>query len=422
MDRNPTTRKRCASPDVSCPICLAEITNKAVTDSCSHSFCFACLSEWSKVKPECPLCKLKFSVIKHTFKSEGDYKEHRVDEPLDVTSAAHIVIDVAVQRAMGFMTTMGMATSGRAPVLFYVPQERVSQLRRASQIPTLPHSTSSPVIRFETNRSSVDFRRSVYQRNLWVRPVKRGRMRQSSPEFYRANPTHLDRLIPWLTRELSVTTSSYYVEYACLDIVSWIKEHHIRSYAFKRFVQIYFGANTDHFVHEFYNFARSPLDLQAYDNHSQYSDMETPTNEAVRSNVEFRRSDCPPVPRRPLATLIPVPRQPPVTPTPVSLTPRRLNIANDSSEEETDDSDSGVNDSDDSDLIEINPATTPSNLIADASNPLQSASSSITPGPSSSPSDTLTNHKRSAFFRPRYPDSSSSDEDFVPLKKSKLSE
>uniref|UniRef100_A0A0A9YPP8 E3 ubiquitin-protein ligase Topors n=1 Tax=Lygus hesperus TaxID=30085 RepID=A0A0A9YPP8_LYGHE len=114
MERSPSPRQRPSSPDVVCPICLGEITNKAVTDSCLHSFCFSCLSEWSKVKPECPLCKQKFSIIYHTIKSMGDYQEYRIDAPLDLARAPHglvagidpfdphIFINVAVQRATRF--------------------------------------------------------------------------------------------------------------------------------------------------------------------------------------------------------------------------------------------------------------------------------------------------------------------------------
>uniref|UniRef100_A0A1A9VWE6 RING-type E3 ubiquitin transferase n=1 Tax=Glossina austeni TaxID=7395 RepID=A0A1A9VWE6_GLOAU len=42
--------------------------NKCLTDSCMHQFCFKCLCEWSKVKPECPLCKQTFKSIIHNVK------------------------------------------------------------------------------------------------------------------------------------------------------------------------------------------------------------------------------------------------------------------------------------------------------------------------------------------------------------------
>ena len=40
-----------SSPDCdekTCPICLGDIDNKSMTDTCLHKFCFTCLLEWSK--------------------------------------------------------------------------------------------------------------------------------------------------------------------------------------------------------------------------------------------------------------------------------------------------------------------------------------------------------------------------------------
>uniref|UniRef100_A0A3P9NGF0 RING-type E3 ubiquitin transferase n=1 Tax=Poecilia reticulata TaxID=8081 RepID=A0A3P9NGF0_POERE len=45
------------SPDSKCPICLDIFHNMSYLDRCLHKFCFRCILEWSKNKPECPLCK-----------------------------------------------------------------------------------------------------------------------------------------------------------------------------------------------------------------------------------------------------------------------------------------------------------------------------------------------------------------------------
>lgn len=47
--------------------------------------------------------------------------------------------------------------------------------------------------------------------------------------------------------------------------------HDITSVEFRRVMEPYFREHTVHFVHEFYNFARSPYDLYGYDNNVQYS-------------------------------------------------------------------------------------------------------------------------------------------------------
>ncbi|KAF6209842.1 hypothetical protein GE061_015594 [Apolygus lucorum] len=490
MERSPSPRQRPSSPDVVCPICLGEITNKAVTDSCLHSFCFSCLSEWSKVKPECPLCKQKFSIIYHTIRSMGDYQEYRIDRPLDLARAPHgllanldafdphIFINVAVQRAtrFGYRTTMGVNRNGRTPLMFWMPPEDVSQRRRVPQIlRSSPHgSTAFAATSGSSSRSSsssrpnrtphLEFRRNVYQQNIWVRPSDEDRVRESSPEFYRENPAQTHRLVPWLTRELSVllehSTTPFYHELACRQILGWISVYPINSYDFKRLVQPYFGGKTDHFVHEFYHYAISPHDLPAYDNTVRYTashaELEsTSTDDLILENlstdsnidpVQFRRPDVQnsfgygfPVPRRPLGTLTLVP--------PTPRAPNDIIVV--SSDEEPpaleSDSDSEVmiigslppmhlrvpevitldDSGDDSDVIEIKPATPPLIEIADGSDsepnsPSHPSTSNGIAGTSSSQPDAPMNLKRTArFFRPSYREySSSSDEDFVSKKKS----
>lgn len=61
-----------------CVICLGKCRNKCYTDSCLHQFCFACLLQWSKVKPECPLCKQLFKSIIHNVKSMKEYDEYMI--------------------------------------------------------------------------------------------------------------------------------------------------------------------------------------------------------------------------------------------------------------------------------------------------------------------------------------------------------
>lgn len=73
---------RSGSPPPSCPICLGTYKNKCFTDSCLHQFCFNCLLEWSKIKAECPLCKQSFKSIIHNVKSEREFEEYLVQQPL----------------------------------------------------------------------------------------------------------------------------------------------------------------------------------------------------------------------------------------------------------------------------------------------------------------------------------------------------
>ncbi|XP_062127664.1 E3 ubiquitin-protein ligase Topors-like [Drosophila sulfurigaster albostrigata] len=60
-----------SSPPPNCAICLSRCRRKCFTDSCMHQFCFKCLCEWSKIKPECPLCKQPFKTIIHMFNEQS---------------------------------------------------------------------------------------------------------------------------------------------------------------------------------------------------------------------------------------------------------------------------------------------------------------------------------------------------------------
>lgn len=54
-----------ASESSSCAICHETNQNMATIDCCSHSFCIACIKEWSERENTCPLCKTRFSTIHH---------------------------------------------------------------------------------------------------------------------------------------------------------------------------------------------------------------------------------------------------------------------------------------------------------------------------------------------------------------------
>jgi len=74
---------RSPSPEAKhCSICLQDVMNKSYSNTCCHEFCFGCLLEWSKVKPECPLCKASFRSIYHNIRSNADYDEYVVPTPI----------------------------------------------------------------------------------------------------------------------------------------------------------------------------------------------------------------------------------------------------------------------------------------------------------------------------------------------------
>lgn len=88
----------------------------------------------------------------------------------------------------------------------------------------------------------------------------------------RVHLTELDRLGPWLCRELLVLLNNApHVAYVLRIIMDALIQYDIRSPPFRDVVRPYFGMHTDHFVHEFLNYARSNFDLVGYDQSVIYS-------------------------------------------------------------------------------------------------------------------------------------------------------
>ena len=63
-----------------CSICLDTYVNQSRLE-CGHTFCFQCLSDWSKKKKACPCCRKEFATF-HTFKPNGESEIHYVPTPI----------------------------------------------------------------------------------------------------------------------------------------------------------------------------------------------------------------------------------------------------------------------------------------------------------------------------------------------------
>ncbi|CAG2115414.1 unnamed protein product [Medioppia subpectinata] len=75
----------------SCPICLTQVSNRSLADTCLHEFCFDCLSEWSSTHNRCPVCRQPYRHIIHNIVSEEVFArtpvQHR-NEDIDVEVTA----------------------------------------------------------------------------------------------------------------------------------------------------------------------------------------------------------------------------------------------------------------------------------------------------------------------------------------------
>lgn len=94
---------------------------------------------------------------------------------------------------------------------------------------------------------------------------------------FRENPAQTHRLIPWLNRELVVLMPPNHTN-AIPQILEEMREnlcqYDIQSREIREYFLRYLHDKTDHFVHEFYNFAISPYDIVGYDRNVDYSSRE----------------------------------------------------------------------------------------------------------------------------------------------------
>ncbi|XP_060520813.1 E3 ubiquitin-protein ligase Topors-like isoform X2 [Cylas formicarius] len=269
-----------SSPPPNCAICLGSCSNKCFSDSCSHEFCFKCLLEWSKIKAECPLCKQPFKSIIHNVNSTGEFEEHVVETtrseeihlidnddflflPLQHLPTRHefhvrttFTVDSRGEHAIQQMLLAHPFTNGRITVGTQYPRTIYPNRHR-------PRDYSST------------FRRSIYSQNLWANtlPDLTGHYRDVSPTFFRNNPGSRQRLVPWLNRELNalLNENTQLVMHLADLIMDHLLRHHICSRTFRNLLGTYLVTKTDHFVHEFYSFMRSPFDMVGYDRRVIYS-------------------------------------------------------------------------------------------------------------------------------------------------------
>ncbi|KAM7342173.1 topoisomerase I-interacting protein isoform 2-T2 [Cochliomyia hominivorax] len=320
--------ERAASPPPNCAICLGRCKNKCFTDSCKHQFCFKCLCEWSKVKPECPLCKQTFKSIIHNVKSKDQFEEYHVQPPTVQIAHPPFEMDFQEMRIFGVVhpghnRQHGWSESGHRPLFDFdfSSNSPYSSASTGGSLSTASGSSRNRSIALATNGSGLHnqyiyrgelldlyrqeypgaiansgtlsqlWRRYVYDRKLYAMPVAdiTGRFRESSARFYRDNPSQIHRLMPWINRDIVclLRQTQHDVTTVLESINSALTLMNILSPAFRRRLQPYLGTKTAHFIHELNNFARSPYDMIGYDRAVQYS-LQSNEEEIV---IEFTSSD-----------------------------------------------------------------------------------------------------------------------------------
>lgn len=281
-----------ASPDSKCPICLDVFNNISYLDLCLHKFCFRCIHEWSKNKAECPLCKQPFHSIYHSIKSEQDFKKYNL-KPLDNGS-----FGTFGGVRFRYRTTLTEVRRSMPPpdngVMFEAPTNRPQQsqdryVRRMIMTLAAKRRAASEgrVVNSVREQEMINFRRELYRQGVRVRGVRDGgRSRDTTAEFFRRNPACLHRLVPWLKRELVVLYGAHgsLVNIVQHIIMSRITRYDMEDGAIQEELRPFLQGRTDHFLHEFISFAKSPFNMEAYDQHAVYDCPAPSSNEDSSAN------------------------------------------------------------------------------------------------------------------------------------------
>lgn len=285
------------SPNSKCPICLDTFHNISYLDVCLHKFCFRCIHEWSKNKAECPLCKQSFNSIYHTIKSEQDFKKYDL-QPVENASFGtfggvrfrYRTTLTGVHRQMRGRTSPPLDNGVMFEASASAPQQsqdryiRQMMMRLAAQRRAASEGRAVNSLR---EQEMVNFRRELYRRGVKIRSVRDGgRSRETSAEFFRRNPACLHRLIPWVKRELIVLYGAHgsLVNIVQHIIMSRITRFDMEDGAIQEELRPFLQGRTEHFLHEFISFAKSPFNMEAYDQHAAYDCPPTFSNEDSSSS------------------------------------------------------------------------------------------------------------------------------------------
>ncbi|KAH8415759.1 hypothetical protein KR222_000120, partial [Zaprionus bogoriensis] len=265
-----------SSPPPNCAICLSRCRRKCFTDSCMHQFCFKCLCEWSKIKPECPLCKQPFKTIIHNVRTFNDDDRY----PVEANSALNFrIFNIRSQRYM--LQNQAVMTVNDPDAVATDESQDEASLHHSQYYRSEPYRMQ--LLNFYRNDlepagSSLSqlWRRYVYDRKLYALPVSdrlTGRFREWSARFYRDNPSQMHRLMPWINRDIVclLRATPQNVDEVMQILNNNLPMINIPTRTFRRHLSPFLGERTNHFIHELFNFARSPYDMVGYDRVVTYS-------------------------------------------------------------------------------------------------------------------------------------------------------
>ncbi|KAF9363829.1 hypothetical protein BGX34_003207 [Mortierella sp. NVP85] len=288
-------REECDTDSSHCVICLNTCEDRTVLATCHHEFCFHCILQWSMVSRSCPLCVQIFDSCIHNIKGDQIYTVHRFEE-LSSTSSAPASSSSSPSTHTTTLNRPSMTVPyGIIRQLYGPPQNRGRRYRNQQR----SESTEERSVA-EQQQRALEKRRHVYRNRLFVRHMGANKIsgfQQVTPETFKVFPHKLNRLIPWIRRELRaiftlssssatiLATADYHEQhpsrhrYEEIDtgleltreyIIAVLKRYDLQTDQAQDLLRDFLHEHTELFVHELMAFARSPYSIEAYDQAAQY--------------------------------------------------------------------------------------------------------------------------------------------------------
>ncbi|XP_068776593.1 E3 ubiquitin-protein ligase Topors-like, partial [Struthio camelus] len=281
-------------PDATCPICLDTLDNVAYIKPCFHKFCFSCVFRWSKTKAECPLCKQAFRSILHTVVAEDDYQEHVIRPPEDGSVASHQQrraphrpairrrrhpaahpqqpspspqMRPSPQNSSRLEGTRRHTRQRQREGGLLEPRQRLSPQRQA-RADRRPQGHAAA-----TEEEMLNFRRSLYRTGMRVqRAPDGGHPQDISADFFCHSPASIQRLLPWLQRELRVLFGVHQTLLTVTELIvlTNLRRYDLDSQAFAEDLELLLLSRTEQFLHELISFARCSCSMETYDQQAMY--------------------------------------------------------------------------------------------------------------------------------------------------------
>eukprot|EP01147_Barroeca_monosierra_P006769 gene6769-7567_t len=262
-----------------CPICLDTLQDKAFLDSCFHAFCFACIMTWLEVVRTCPLCKTSSTVVIHSIKSDTIFERLELPkEPIQPSASAVRIIDPMRRH----LPSSGDHRLGRSRYFSgrgrYTSSNGVSHAARRARSFGVVHSSSATATSQATEQ-----RRTVYATRMRALPERnpdlQRRQRSLAPSQLLRDLGNRQRILQWVHREVHALLSRN-ADFVCAFVESLLSTSDLRNTErMVRELSPFLRIHTDLFVYELQMFARSPLNISAYDKHVMY---QAPTSDHER--------------------------------------------------------------------------------------------------------------------------------------------